>query len=113
MFDREKFFEARYSAMLKRDDGRNDISNFTAVMQGVSYWDEYSLSYCMKLQNDLYEKGLIPFVLTSVTMKDWKKIHELDADIRDFYVKTWWILERPLREKRIKELEALLSNADT
>lgn len=85
-------YRHRYISVTKYAEDYKTIRPYIALMKEIGCWEEDSLPYCMRLQDDLYKKGIIPFKITSVD--DWKMLSKCNSDVYDILYQAWLIVKR-------------------
>lgn len=91
-FDAERTYNAIYSSRVKYTDGYKRLGPLISLMKEIGGWGEDAIPYCIRLQEDLYERGAIPCIIR--TVDDWPKIESCNSDVRYMLRLALIILER-------------------
>lgn len=85
--DIEQRYFGRFNARLKLAGGFKDLRPFGLLMKEFGGWEEDALSCCLRLQDDLYNRGLLPFKVE--TKDDCFKFQTLDPVVKDILLHVW------------------------
>lgn len=105
MMNINDYYKREYATALKLSDNFKDLRSFGLFMKDISCWRIDAAMYCLKLQEDLYSKGLLPFKITSPREGD--KLNECEPAIREILVHVWIAL---CRATGYNQLPSTLSN---
>lgn len=88
--DLERHYQSRYNSMLRYSNDYKDLRPFGLLMKEFGGWGEDAIPCCLRLQDDLYNRGLLPFKVEKED--DCFKFQSLAPVVKDILLHVWIVM---------------------